>query len=208
MQRLTYVICFFLIVCGQVIDSFWPFIREVGARALPPHDVSENSQKNLSTITYSWFLENPNEFVKGGSGNNDTKLIGNTIPCKIEDGGYKLYIDVPCNQKEHRDLLYLDQVGIWVKFHEYASNVDLSLKSTEEKNISINSRIKYKRLSEDQIKENLNNNSLIGDLGLHSLRRNGEKEGRFVHSFFQVISKDWLLGWRFICDYFKEFILK
>ncbi|CUV06803.1 unnamed protein product [Cryptosporidium hominis] len=209
MQRLTHVTCFFLIVCGWVINVFWPFVEGIGIRDLETHGASKNSQKGPSNITYSWFLENPNEFVKGESSNNDTNLIGTSIPYKIEDEDYKLTKDTSYYQRKHHDLLYLDQVGIWVKFHDYASNVDILVESTQTRNTLTDSSRKYGRLLEDQIKGNLSRNGSNEDLGLHSLRKNGRKGGWWLfHSFFQVVSKDWLLGWNFICNYFKEFILK
>ncbi|KAK9172208.1 hypothetical protein CmeUKMEL1_08885 [Cryptosporidium meleagridis] len=209
MQGLTHVTCFFLTVCGWVINVFWPFVEGIGVTAFETRGISKNSQTDFPNITYSWFLENPNEFVIGENSNNDTMLTSTLIPYKIENENYKLTKDKLYDQRKHHDLLYLDQVGIWVKFHDYASNVDILVDSTQTSSTLTDSSRKYGRSLGDQIKENLNKNSSSEDLGLHSLRKNGRKDGWWsFHSFFQLVSKDWLLGWNFICNYFKEFILK
>ncbi|OII73275.1 uncharacterized protein cubi_02507 [Cryptosporidium ubiquitum] len=204
----------------MVISKYFSFIegKEIGTRtrvgtgseALVVTNTPENAQKNQPAIKYSWFLEDPNEEdLKGRSINNDTttQFVNTSIPYKIKDEDYKLTSNVSYNQEKYRDFLYLNQVGILVRFDEYALNVDLLLEGTEDKNASINMKSKHERSLEDQTKENRIDNSSDKDLSLHSLRRNRGKDG-LIYSLFQLISQDWLLGWGFICNYFKEFILK
>lgn len=225
MQRLSHAIFFFLIVCGVVISDSWAFVeyvrvgsgsgtaesagKKAGSEAIVVRSALKDSQKDHPNITYSWFLEDYNEVINENSIDNNTRLtINDSISYQMKDEDYKLASDISYNQKKDHDFLYLNEVGIWVKFHDYAPNVDILLEDTEARNASVNSKSKYEKLLENQTKENrIDNNSLDRNLSPNFLRRNREKDG-LIYSFFQVISQDWLLGWSFICNYFKEFILK
>lgn len=156
-----------------------------------------------AAVAYSWFLEYPN-----GTGVEGTNSSG--IPNYSRPGA----LEAPRSshqEQQFRNLLYLNQAGIWVKFHDYASNVDLLLGEEALIN-STGGECGDKRVVEAGGGEHKSSDSEGRVLPLNSLRRDGRKDGGggggwLLHSFFQSVSQDWFLGWGFICDYFREFIL-
>lgn len=173
----------------------------------------ENKGNSTTMITYSWFLEYPNsEDVPRGVGNNSAfynrsrifSLDRSHLPHDLQHHQLK--------EQEQKQLdnhiLHLDQAGILVKFHDYAPNVEFSLES-----LTNSAEAEYGDKGVLEVgggqNESTSSSASEGVLLLNSLRRRGKsgRKGGLFHLFFQSVSRDWLLGWGFICDYFKEFIL-
>ncbi|KAJ1604537.1 putative signal peptide-containing membrane protein [Cryptosporidium canis] len=165
----------------------------------------EVQKKGVSKMGYSWFLEyQGGNSTDGGSGGNIRSMnASNSQLSSVEKGVSGL--NVTKGQWQFEDFIYLDSVGIWVRFHDYASNVGFVQGVSRIESIPFNSTRAQSGGSCEQNKGGPDGCDSYGATFSTSLRSHQKREPR--SSFFQVISQDWLLGWGFICNYFREFIL-
>ncbi|KAJ1608389.1 putative signal peptide-containing membrane protein [Cryptosporidium canis] len=197
------------ILCGGVIGGGWFPMEGVLVAALGGirEALEEDGQKRgVSKMGYSWFLEyQGGNSTDGGSGGNIRSMNSlNSQLSNVERGVSGL--NVTQGQGQLEDFIYLDSVGIWVRFHDYASNVGFVRGFSRMESTPFNSTRAQSGGLGEQNKGGPDGCDSYGAAFSKSLRRSHQRREP-SSSLFQVISQDWLLGWGFICDYFREFIL-